>query len=167
MKRKNKMVALLPLTREQCQLALKWRNQCRLTLRTPYYLTGEMQDKFYEDVICNRNTPHRYYAIIDNDKFIGMGGLTNIEWENGVAEISLIFDPLERNHGHGTEAVGLLLKEAFDNMRLATVFAECYMCNQAISFWKRLADGYVILHRRKFWRGQFWDSIYCTFTKKE
>jgi len=64
--------------------------------------------------------------------------------------------------------VRLVLVEAFERMRLATVFGECYACNPAEGFWRRQialysGDG-VTVPRRKFWDGQLWDSWLFWFT---
>lgn len=157
-----------PLTLDQCLAVRWWRNDCMETLRTPYLLTEEMQEEFYRDVCCNRDSPHRYYAIYDDSgAFVGMGGLTFIQWENRLAEISLILDPEDRGRGLGEQAVDMLLAEAFDGMGLKTVTAECYESNQSgISFWTKVADQYgayrTTLPNRKLWNGRFWSSLYIS-----
>ena len=62
-------------------------------LRTPYMLTSAQQRQFYEEVISNRQSPHRYYSIQlgvspHTYKFIGLGGLTFIQPENGTSQLS-------------------------------------------------------------------------------
>lgn len=94
-----------------------------------------------------------------------MGGITNIQWENGIGEISLIINPGLRDSGHGSEAVGLLLNEAFNNMGLKTVFGECYSCSEATAFWinqtrKYNGVGGIVLPNRKLWQGKHYDSLY-------
>jgi hypothetical protein len=93
-----------------------------------------------------------------------MGGLTYIQWENRIAEISLILSPAVRSKGLGEQAVDLLLAEGFDRMGLKTIFGECYYCNDAHEFWLKITEGFggyiTRLPNRKFWAGQFWDSLY-------
>lgn len=172
------------LTMDQCERVRLWRNDCLETLRTPYPLTKEQQEEFYRTRVCNPDSSHRYYAVLakrselsdkpdfpDTKEFIGMAGLTYIQRENRIAEISLILDPVMRGKGLGEKAVDLLLEEAFDRLGLKTVFGECYLCNQnGYHFWVEIAKkyhtgGYVghpgaILPNRKFWAGKFWDSYY-------
>jgi hypothetical protein len=125
-----------------------------------------MQGDFYEGVVCNRNSKHRYFAIRNVDVFLGMGGLTNIEWENGQAEISLILKPTERGKGYGRGAVGLLLDHAFNNMRLATVCGEVYGCGN-VKFWEKMVDernGYKTeLIGRKLHDGILYNSMWFAF----
>ena len=65
----------------------------------------------------------------------------------------------------GEEAFGLLLDEAFGRMGLRTVTLECYACNSSgIAFWRKNKTRYnayeTLLPNRKFWDGEFWDSLY-------
>lgn len=179
------------LTREQCQQVRGWRNTELQFLRTPYLITEQMQDEFYDNVINNRDSKHRYFALIEMverdhvslcsktkrwlpttmDKiFIGMGGLTNIEWENGTAEISLIINPEYRGKGYGKKAVDLLLDEAFKNMRLYSVYGEVYNCGNR-GFWVKMVNkkgGYKTdLKYRKFYNGEMLDSIWFAFKKED
>ena len=155
------------LTRQQCQDVRKWRNDELQFLRTPYRLTEEMQDDFYESVVCNRDSKHRYYALKENGVFVGMGGLTNIEWENGCAEISLIINPDMRGHGYGISAVQYMLMEAFNSLRLETVHGEVYECGN-VGFWQKVVEQYeafsVWLPNRKYWQGALWDSLWFQLT---
>lgn len=143
-----------------------------------------MQDDFYDRVINDRDSKHRYFAIIEDigktyfedyittkePKYIGMGGLTNIEWENGTAEISLIINPEYQGKGKGTAAVELLLDEAFNKMRLYSVFGEVYNCGNR-GFWEvmvRAFKGYKAdLKNRKYYNGKMHDSMWFSFARKE
>ena len=163
-------------TLEQCQKVRLWRNESMESLRTPYELTEEMQEDFYRDVICNRNSPHRYWSIITEPEefgktpfFIGFGGITNIQWENRLGEISLIISPSLRQGGLGQKAVDLLLDKAFNYMNLHTVCGECYCCNPAKDFWKEVnrecGGTWAYLPDRKYWNGSYYNSLYFSFDK--
>jgi RimJ/RimL family protein N-acetyltransferase len=160
---------LLALTREQVQKVREWRNEELQFLRTPYLITRQMQDEFYDNVVNNRNSKHRYYALIEDKDFIGMCGLTNIEWENGTAEISLIITPFYRGKGYGAKAVSLLLDEAFNNMRLYSVFGEVYNCGNR-DFWEKVViknNGYQTdLRNRKWYNGEMYDSMWFAFSRE-
>lgn len=167
---------------DNCKEALKWRDEYRHTLRTTHFITDEMQKDFYSNVICNPNSPHRYYGVFEDiinkfrnsvmqDKFIGMAGLTNISWENSNAEISLIIDPLCHKNGYGKKAVELILSEAFGRLGLKTVYGEVYMCNDAVKFWEKITyehGGYkTTLPNRKYWNGHYCDSVYFSIGVEE
>lgn len=134
-----------------------------------------MQNDFYENVISNRNSPHRYWGIYNSDgihaHLVGVGGITNIQHENSIGEISLIIDPKETGNGFGENAAGLLFDQAFNYIGLQTVFGECYLCNSAHVFWEKTRnkyDGYsVILPNRKFWNGDYYNSLYFSIDKEK
>jgi RimJ/RimL family protein N-acetyltransferase len=141
-----------------------WRNETLVSLRTPYQLTEEMQAGFYRDVVCNRNANSRWWSVYTSDNLVAFTGLSGIEWENGLAEISLIVMPEVRGSNYGTLIVDMVLKQAFDYMGLSTVYGECYECNPAIEFWKKVTDRhggyYTLIPRRKRWQGQLYDALH-------
>lgn len=166
----NYNMKLTTLTKEQVQQAREWRNAEPQFLRTPHLITEQMQSEFFDRVINDRDSKHRYFAVISYGHFIGMGGLTNIEWENGTAEISLIINPEYRGKGKGTAAVELLLDEAFNKMRLYSVYGEVYECGNK-GFWETMAQkkcGYTTgLKHRKYYNGKMNDSMWFSFARKE
>lgn len=167
--------------RHDAEAVRQWRNsdEVRPSLRTAFMLTREQQADFYENVCCNRYSRHRYFAVRrvptspvsmnePDSGLFAFGGLTNIEWENGNAEISLIVNPALRGMKVGSRAVTLLLAEAFERMRLAIVFGEVYHCNGgARIFWEREVsqrDGaWVTVPDRKFWNGKLYASTLFWF----
>ena len=167
------MITLDSLTAYDCEEARGWRHSAdvRPGLRTAALLTQEMQREFYDTVICDRTAPHRYWAVRDEeDALVGMAGLTNLQWENGLAEISLLVDPLRQARGVGQAVVELVLTEAFQRMRLETVVGECYLLNdKAVAFWKKVTEAHggttVLLPRRKWWDGRLWDSLYFSIPR--
>ena len=150
-------------TRQDVERVRHWRNNALETLRTPYLISEEMQANFY-DSLQNRESRNRYWSIYDNDELIGFGGLTGIEWENGLAEISLIMGAKYRGKGLGRRAVALILDTGFGNMGLKTIYGECYECNTAVDFWGAITKehgGYITtIPRRKMWQGQLYDAVH-------
>ena len=146
-----------------------WRNAALSSLRTPFLLTAEMQEDFYRNL--TRYSRDRYWAIRVSGGLIGMAGLVGIEWENRLAEISLIISPDCRGAGYGKQAVDLLLHEGFNNMALENIYGECYECNPAIDFWRKLAAQYkaymTTLPSRKYWNGSYWGSLYFNFRRQD
>jgi RimJ/RimL family protein N-acetyltransferase len=141
-----------------------WRKANPEGARTPYMLSYEQEDKWYRDVVCDRNSPHRYWAVRENDVLVGLTGITNIEHENRRGEVALLIDPEKRGRGFGREALWLALGQAFDNMDLEQVYGECYKCNGSLAFWANLAfkHGWEVrvLPSTKRWGGKRWDSLW-------
>ena len=151
------------LTLKQCEDVRIWRNAEPRFLRTSYLLTQEMQEDFYRDVVCNRDSRHRYFAIMGGGRFIGMTGLTDIQFENSTAEISLILSPDERGKGYGRKSVKLILEHAFYGLGLVSVFGEVYDCGN-VRFWHRiveLTNGFETrLPNRKMHEGMLYGSMW-------
>jgi GNAT superfamily N-acetyltransferase len=150
------------LTASDCELARLWRNEegVRLGLRTPHVLTTAMQSAFYQDVVSNRRAPHRYWAVRPADgSLAAMVGLTDISFENGHAEVSLLVDPKRTGQGVGETALDLVLREGFDNLRLNKIVGEVYTCNPALGFWQkqveRFKGGGNTEPDCKFWGGHY------------
>jgi len=165
------MIELKVLESEHMPKIILERNKILETLRTPYLLNANMQDAYFRSVICNRDSKTRYYAgYNDKEDFVLMGGLENIIWENGIAEISLLVFEEHRKKGYGREAVKLFLDNAFNYFNLINVYGECYTCNEAgLVFWGKIIKQYdayqTILPNRKYYNGHYHDSIYFNINK--
>ena len=161
-----------------------WRNEAAKegVYRTPYLLTRNMQLKFFEEVVCNRNSNSRYLAIrkkeenfvdiiSEKNKLIGIAGLTGIQWENRIAEIALTLSPEYVGKGYGKQSFILVLTEGFSNLNLINVYGECYYCNPKIKFWEKMIidfNGYkTMLPARKYFKGILYNSLYFNFNKYE
>ena len=170
---------LAELTKEQCEIVRQWRNQDISIYKTSFLLTKEMQEKFYEDVICNRNSDCRFWGV-HNDcgdlqpekeclHFVGMVGLTSISLENRNAELSIVIDRGLRKQSLGEKALNLLLGKGFNELNLDNIYGECYWSNSAIKFWNKMILKYnakeVTLPARKYWDGLYYNSLYFTFNK--
>jgi len=155
----------------------QWRNLDLSPWRTPYMLTAEMQREWYDKVVCDRKADSRYFAVVDTDLdlvafdslsgFVGVVGLTNIQWENGTAEVALQIGPEFARQGYGEAALDKILCVAFNQLRLLMVYGECYECNPAVDFWRKMVErkrGYwTTLPNRKYWEGEQYDSLYFSF----
>ncbi len=156
---------------QDVQLVREWRNADISFLRTPFMLTEQMQKDFYHNVISNRNSDCRFWSVKDADQgvMIGFAGLVNIEWENRLAEISLVVSPKGRGGNCHILSVRGLLDIAFRQLNLQNVHAECYTCNTDLPFWKTACSQFrgvfVMLPNRKYWNGKYWDSMYLNFEK--
>jgi RimJ/RimL family protein N-acetyltransferase len=160
-----------------------WRENFAETLRTPYKLTKEMQEDYYLNTICNRNSTTRYWALVDYSPadvcretaifskryLLGYGGIEHISWENSNGEMSLLIDPARQGQGLGEQAVALFLEQAFHHLNLHTVYGECYQSGPW-RFWERMVDKYegynTFLPLRKYHAGEYWASYYFTFTRE-
>lgn len=176
-------ISLGPVSHQLCMDVLAWRHDPATMkgLRTPFFLTEPMQETFYRDVIGNRTSPHQYVSLssqhVDRDGavserlVVGMGGMTNIAWENRTAEISLILNPRLARRGLGRMCVTALVTWGFSCLNLNNIYGECYECNPALGFWKKIVaetHGYSTrLPARKFADGEYFGSYYFGWLREE
>lgn len=158
-----------PLELSDMESIRAWRNKCLPYLRTPFALTMEMQEDWYKNEICNRNSKTRFWAIEVAGRLVGYGGIENIQWENSIGEISLLINPEYQGRGIGHGAAIDILYQAFNVLNLNTVFGEVYHNNPAVKFWKLLTNQYdgatSILYNRKYWDGNYYDATYFSIQR--
>ena len=167
-------VRLAQLTDADAEPTARWREAARPYLRTPYVRTVEEQREFIRTLHEHRYE-YRYWAVqrdegYDPQQTVGLAGLSPIQWENGIAEVSLVLDPACVGKGYGGQAFALLLAEAFDYLRLEQVVAEVYANNPAMGFWDRMARKHGadsrVLPKRKYSGGVFHAAVYFSFQKR-
>lgn len=148
-----------------------WRNGQMEMLRTSFPLTQEMQEDFYENVICNRNSNSRFWGLWNKEKFLGMCGIENIQWENRLGEISLLLNPEIITDENLQKSLKLVLQEGFNNLNLENIYTEVYTCNPQKTFWDDIVKKYKctssILPNRKFYIGKYHNSTYINFNRSE
>ena len=139
---------------------LRWREAMGPGLRTsrPISLPEE------REWIVSPPRNSRWWAIveIDSPELLSVIGLTNIEWENGKAEMS-IMGPDSEEMKLGVNRLGML---AFNELRLRSIYKEVYECdpyrNALMDEFAQLRADMVMLSDRKYFDGQYWDSRFYT-----
>ncbi len=166
----KKGTQLETLNLQDLEMVRKWRNELKGILRTSFLINEEMQKDFYYKNLSNRISNVRYFKLIKDSLFAGMVGITDIEWENRLGQISIIVNPNMQGLGIGYEALEMLFNEAFMHMNLNCLYAEVYKSNENMIFWDKVCLKYnprkSILEDRKYFEGKYYDSIYLSFTKK-
>lgn len=167
------MLELRPLKKEDIPLLWTERFLARPNLRTPRLMPVEDQEKFYDTVVCNRDSCHYYYAVVDSGTVVGVTGLTYIDWINSRAEISLLIYSDYRKLGLGSNTVKLILKEGFENLGLHAIYGECYKINSQELFWLIALDSQnysfheTTLPCTKLWNGKYYDSLFFTIWREQ
>lgn len=85
---------LVPFRKEDLFQIMKWRNSQMEILRQNTKLTKTNQLNYYEDVIepsFQQQFPGiMLFSYLQDNKCIGYGGLTNLDWNNRHAELSFL-----------------------------------------------------------------------------
>ena len=72
-------------------------------------------------------------VTVAEGRFVGEAGLSRIRWPHGSADVAVaLFDPADRAHGYGTEAVVLLCAYGFDALGLTRIVIRFLSVNQAV-----------------------------------
>jgi RimJ/RimL family protein N-acetyltransferase len=162
-----------PLTREGALACLPWRSVYWYNLRTPLPLSEEEQLAWHSKLPGRRDM--RYWQAENRSgKPVAVFGLTDIEYENGRAQMSLIVDHRLKQAGIGSYCFKCMTHMAFDRMRLQSLYAEVYCENPAIEFWRKMGtvgmeDGFLsrfvetTIPSTKFINGKTIDSTLITY----
>lgn len=138
---------LKTLSQSDCEQVRIWRNKQLQILRTSFPLTKEMQEEFYLNVICDRNSNARFWGMWKTTKLlqianadpkaaalIGMCGLENISPENRNAEISILLKPPVTDDML-LDALKSVLDMGFKSLNLENIYTEVYLSNTNLYFW--------------------------------
>ncbi len=127
--------AIVPFREKDMHLIMKWRNEQMDVLRQKKALTIVDQENYYRNVIepsfNDSDAKLILFSLIKDDKCIGYGGLTNIDWESKRAEVSFLAETDriddERIYGSDFSAFLNLLKVVtFKDLRFHRLFTETY-----------------------------------------
>jgi RimJ/RimL family protein N-acetyltransferase len=160
-------VTLDTIAADDLPFIVEWRKADPAGARTPYDINIDQELAWYRR-LQEPGCRDRYWMLDALGQRVGLAGLTGIEWENGRAEIALLVDPELRGKGIGSAGVRLTLEQAFDRMRMVSVYGEVYACNRYYDFWGHQVQKYkgtdVVLPWMKFWGGQHWSAMRFTIT---
>jgi RimJ/RimL family protein N-acetyltransferase len=95
-------------------------------------VTREHREALWDAVAEGRLLAFDVYTV-DDGRFVGEAGLARIEWPQGWADVAAaLFDPADRGHGYGTEAVVLLCAYGFDALGLNRMSIRYLSVNEAV-----------------------------------
>jgi len=141
-----------------------------LTSWAPSPLERSAVEKLFEDRELSPVDDSFAIHVRDDDEPVGVISLMNISDTNESAELSIIVGhPDDRHRGYGTEAIGLLLGYAFEELKLNRVGLSAFDFNgEAIAAYEKL--GFVVegSHRQAIKRySGFHDAILMSILKNE
>ena len=115
--------SLVPIRYQDRYRIMQWRNEQIYHLRQSEPLTKERQDWYFKNVVSklfDEEKPNQIlFSLLENNEFIGYGGLVHINWLDKNAELSFIMETsLEKEHFNTIWSVYLTLIErvAFEDL---------------------------------------------------
>jgi RimJ/RimL family protein N-acetyltransferase len=167
---KGTRVLFRPVEEGDLELLVRWRNdpQNSRFVFSPFLINPGGQKKWYEALLAN---PNKVMFMVDNleGKTVGMIGLDHIDWRNQECEGGpIVFDPGERSYGYAEEAIGMLIKYAFEELNMHRMYAFCYPYNRIIELMKWFGfkeEG--VLRQAVFSEGKFQDKVILGLLREE
>lgn len=129
--KEKEKVYLRPLLKSDLQHMVSWDHDAEIG----YFFGFDRKDSsmtYRERCAALLGQPnHRLWAIeTKKDSFIGEVELTQICWHTREAELKIcIGDPAFRGRGFGTQAIKLVLANAFTKLKLKKVYLRVYQYN--------------------------------------
>lgn len=166
---KGKYIILREIEESDLPQLQKWRNAdfIRKNVREFKPLTIMDQKKWFESLSSSN---HIMFAIEITGILIGCCGLTYIDWKNGCTEISIYFgmDDWQDNE-YTNEAIQLLLKYGFKELRLHRIFGNIFSYNkktiELFEHHKFILDGRI--RESRYWNGQYYDELVYSILSNE
>jgi len=123
------------IRKEDIQKIRTWRNQQINVLRQKELITENEQNEYYNDIIkksFNEDNPKlMLFSFILEDRCIGYGGITNIDWKNKNCELSFLLDT-NRIHDNNTYErdftvfLNIISKITFNELGFNKIVTETY-----------------------------------------
>lgn len=168
----------MSLRREDLFLIMKWRNSQKEVLRQDNILTKKIQLRYYQNFILpsynSINPKIILFSYLLDNKCIGYGGLTNINWYAKRAEVSFLLNPKNAKNSklYATEFdifLKLLKYVSFKELKLNRLFTETYDI-RPIHIKTLLKNGFKYEGRMKqhiLIKNNYFDSLIHGILKKD
>ncbi len=157
-------IALVPLTLADLPILWRWINhRDQVLLNAPYKPVSEQQHHAWFEAIQQRQDVVIFgIRLLKTGKLIGSCQLHNINSIHRIAELQIrLGEVSERNHGHGSQAVRLLLDFGFTDLNLHRVYLHVFSTNaSAIRMYEKV--GFVqegILRKAAHINGKYVDVV--------
>jgi len=160
----GKKVYLRPITDDDTELIIEWRNSDAVR---PYFIyqkpfTKEGHEKWMETMIRSGNGYQFIVCCKESDTPIGCTYLRDYDRENNKIEYGVFLGSEDvKGQGIGTEILGLTLQFAFDTLGVHKMFARAFADNAASvnSFLKGGFEKEAYLKDEVFVNGEYRDII--------
>jgi RimJ/RimL family protein N-acetyltransferase len=126
-------VTLAPLRPEDSEAMFRWINDRELVqLNAPFEpVDRASHDRWFEGIQRREDVEIFAIRLADTERLIGTCQLNEIDRDRGTCELQIRIGEAEgRDRGHGTEAVGLLLRHAFEDLGLDRVHLDVFATNE-------------------------------------
>ncbi len=126
---------MIPMRKKDIYFIMKWRNDQIEILRQNKTLTKKDQLSYYQNYILpsffQKKPTLILFSYLLNNRLIGYGGLTNIDWRSKKAEISFLLNTKRAKDKIAYQQefmvfLKLIKQIAFKDLKLKLIFTETY-----------------------------------------
>lgn len=127
--------SLRPINKEDMESIRVWRNAQMKVLRQDTPLSVSDQERYWTETLLpsfdDLEPSQVLFGFLEDDRLIGYGGITHIDWRKKAGEVSFLLDPVFQNdedayRSRFREFLSLIKTAAFDNLGLFRLFTETY-----------------------------------------
>lgn len=158
------------------QSAIEWRNDPLIfkTCRQYTLLDNKSHDRWLENINSPDKKMFSIFLQLNHDgiyvnEYIGVCGLTNINYQSRHAEISLYIIPKYQGNGYAKETLYTLCKHGFEDFNLNKIWGECFNNNlKSLLLFKKLGFVASSGHIQHYFRnGTYIDTTFMTLLQKD
>lgn len=159
-------VTLGPLDPEHRDKALTWRNDRRIYEWCRQFEPIAQHDHSAWFTRQAADSSLRMYAVQSpTGLFVGVCGLTSLDWVNRRAEFSLYIGPEHQKKGFAKAALSTLLSHGFRALNLHLIWGESFEGNPACAMFERLGFFHEGYRRQFYYRdGKYIDAHLYSMT---
>ena len=141
-----------------------WRNSPYIRAYTREYCPLNMlnQNKWLSSLLTDKSNIMFIIEKKEDRAIIGCCGLTYLNWKEGHGEVSIYIGEMKwQEKGYARDALHLLLKYGFYELRLHRIYAIIFEYNEhSINFFEKNRFKFEGRHREaRFWGGKFHDEL--------
>lgn len=153
----GRLVYLRPGERADIPLFVRWLSDAgttrNLAIRSP--IGQAMEERWFETMLDHHGRERWFFVIcrLEDDRQVGSLDLHAVDLTNGSAGIGIaIGDPSDTGRGYGSDAMAVLIRFAFDELRLERVWLDVYDENTGA---RRVYERLGFVHEATFRRGLY------------
>ena len=160
-------ITLAPILEKQIGQMLVWRNDRRVwKWCRQSSVISEAQHTAWFRSLPERQDVKMFSVIDDHGDFVGVAGLTSLDYINRRAEVSLYIAPAKMRSGLGFRAAKTLIDHAFDDLNLNLVWGEGFSGSPANGLFEKCGFNLDGIRLGFYYReGQYVDAFLYSLTR--
>lgn len=168
MSRQSSKVKLLAFDERHLDKSFEWRNDYDVFKWCRQYesLSKTQHESWFSSLKNNKSI--KMYSVHSDEGFIGVCGLTSIDFINSRAEFSLYIGSNFQGSGYGTSALKALVDHGFKVLNLNCIWGETFANNPALKIFHKLGFKQDGVRRQFYYReGKYIDCNLVSILRSE